>query len=107
MPNPVYRADCRACPRLAKFLDRVKADQPAYFGKPRGIASRKNAAGEGNRFCGLSLLGAGRVRAREKTGAACLPFWGAAAADQRVSCVDGCAGEALEGICSDRQTASC
>ena len=30
----VYRADCRACPRLAKFLDRVKYENPAYFCKP-------------------------------------------------------------------------
>ncbi len=34
MPNVVYRADCRACPRLASFLGRVKADHPSYFCKP-------------------------------------------------------------------------
>jgi len=34
MQKPVYRADCRACPRLAAFLDQVKADHPAYFCKP-------------------------------------------------------------------------
>ena len=34
MPNVVYRADCRACPRLAGFLQRVKADHPSYFCKP-------------------------------------------------------------------------
>ena len=34
MPNAVYRADCRACPRLAGFLDQVKAKQPGYFCKP-------------------------------------------------------------------------
>ena len=26
--------DCRACPRLARFLDETKADYPAYFCKP-------------------------------------------------------------------------
>ncbi|MBL8383008.1 MAG: uracil-DNA glycosylase [Burkholderiales bacterium] len=34
MTAPSYRADCRDCPRLAAFLDRVKADHPAYFCKP-------------------------------------------------------------------------
>lgn len=34
MMSTVYRADCRACPRLAAFLDRVKADNPGYFCKP-------------------------------------------------------------------------
>ena len=34
MSEAVYRADCRACPRLAKFLDRVKYENPAYFCKP-------------------------------------------------------------------------
>mgnify|MGYP001013615609 CR=1 FL=1 len=34
MPHPTYRADCRDCPRLASFLDRVKADNPSYFCKP-------------------------------------------------------------------------
>ena len=29
-----YRADCRACPRLATFLDRVKHQNPGYFCKP-------------------------------------------------------------------------
>ena len=30
----VYNADCRDCPRLATFLDEVKARNPAYFCKP-------------------------------------------------------------------------
>ena len=34
MSEAVYRADCRACPRLAKFLDRVKYENPPYFCKP-------------------------------------------------------------------------
>ena len=34
MQKTVYRADCRACPRLAKFLDQVKVQQPTYFCKP-------------------------------------------------------------------------
>ncbi len=34
MPNIVYRADCRDCPRLATFLDEVKARNPGYFCKP-------------------------------------------------------------------------
>jgi uracil-DNA glycosylase family 4 len=34
MANAVYRADCRDCPRLASFLDRVRAEHPAYFCKP-------------------------------------------------------------------------
>jgi uracil-DNA glycosylase family 4 len=29
-----YKEDCRECPRLAKFLDQVKLDQPNYFCKP-------------------------------------------------------------------------
>ncbi len=34
MPDTVYRADCRACPRLAAFLGAVKARHPGYFCKP-------------------------------------------------------------------------
>lgn len=30
----VYNADCRDCPRLATFLDEVKARNPSYFCKP-------------------------------------------------------------------------
>ena len=33
-PDATYDADCRACQRLATFLDRVKAANPAYFCKP-------------------------------------------------------------------------
>jgi uracil-DNA glycosylase len=29
-----FSTDCRACPRLANFLDEVKRDYPAYFAKP-------------------------------------------------------------------------
>ena len=29
-----YDPNCRACPRLASFLDLVKADHPTYFCKP-------------------------------------------------------------------------
>ncbi len=32
--HPVYRADCRACPRLAKFLDKTKYQYPEYICKP-------------------------------------------------------------------------
>jgi uracil-DNA glycosylase family 4 len=32
--NPVYDAACRACPRLADFLDAVRRDQPDYFALP-------------------------------------------------------------------------
>jgi uracil-DNA glycosylase family 4 len=31
---PIYDPDCRACPRLATFLDDVKAANPGYFCKP-------------------------------------------------------------------------
>lgn len=31
---PTTLADCRDCPRLAGFLDKVKADNPAYYCKP-------------------------------------------------------------------------
>ena len=34
MSQPVYDVDCRACPRLAKFLDRTKYEYPSYFCKP-------------------------------------------------------------------------
>ena len=34
MSKAFYRAECRACPRLAGFLDRVKVDNPGYFCKP-------------------------------------------------------------------------
>ena len=44
MPNPVYRADCRACPRLAKFLDQVKVEQPTYFCKPVPPFGKADAA---------------------------------------------------------------
>lgn len=33
-PARWYDADCRACPRLAGFLDAVAAEQPDYFCKP-------------------------------------------------------------------------
>ena len=44
MPNSVYRADCRACPRLAKFLDQVKVEQPTYFCKPVPPFGKADAA---------------------------------------------------------------
>ncbi|MES0371012.1 MAG: uracil-DNA glycosylase [Mariprofundaceae bacterium] len=31
---PVFNPDCRICPRLAGFLDEVKAKQPVYFAAP-------------------------------------------------------------------------
>ncbi len=34
MSETIYRADCRACPRLAKFLDKTKYQYPEYFCKP-------------------------------------------------------------------------
>lgn len=34
LPASVYRADCRRCPRLATFLDDVKAEHPGYFCRP-------------------------------------------------------------------------
>jgi uracil-DNA glycosylase len=34
MQATTYRADCRDCPRLAAFLDEVKARHPGYFCKP-------------------------------------------------------------------------
>ena len=34
MSEAIYRADCRACPRLAKFLDLTKYQYPEYFCKP-------------------------------------------------------------------------
>ena len=33
-PGATYDADCRACQRLATFLDKVKAANPVYFCKP-------------------------------------------------------------------------
>ena len=33
-PDVVYDAECRACQRLASFLVKVKAENPAYFCKP-------------------------------------------------------------------------
>lgn len=30
----VFDSDCRACPRLANFLDTVKAENPGYFCRP-------------------------------------------------------------------------
>jgi len=30
----VFEPDCRLCPRLAEFLDRVKADHPDYHARP-------------------------------------------------------------------------
>jgi uracil-DNA glycosylase family 4 len=33
-PDATYDADCRACQRLAVFLDKVKLANPAYFCKP-------------------------------------------------------------------------
>ena len=32
--NAIFDADCRACPRLAAFLDDVKARQPDYYCRP-------------------------------------------------------------------------
>src|SRR3981081_2610237 len=29
-----YDSECRDCPRLAAFLDEVRANQPGYFAKP-------------------------------------------------------------------------
>ncbi|MFN0161717.1 MAG: uracil-DNA glycosylase [Burkholderiales bacterium] len=34
MNSASYRADCRACPRLAAFLDQVRSEHPTYFCKP-------------------------------------------------------------------------
>ncbi|MEE9358448.1 uracil-DNA glycosylase [Candidatus Vondammii sp. HM_W22] len=31
---PVFDLNCRACPRLAEFLDQVKADYPDYHARP-------------------------------------------------------------------------
>jgi uracil-DNA glycosylase len=33
-PTPTTLTDCRDCPRLAGFLDKVKAENPAYYCKP-------------------------------------------------------------------------
>ncbi len=33
-PSPAYREDCRACPRLGRFLDEVGHAYPGYFCKP-------------------------------------------------------------------------
>jgi uracil-DNA glycosylase family 4 len=33
-PGVIYDVDCRACQRLAVFLDRVKATNPGYFCRP-------------------------------------------------------------------------
>lgn len=32
--SPLFDLDCRACPRLANFLDQVKVDYPAYHARP-------------------------------------------------------------------------
>ena len=32
--SPTFDPDCRACPRLAGFLDQVKADYPEYHARP-------------------------------------------------------------------------
>jgi uracil-DNA glycosylase len=32
--TPDFSTSCRACPRLANFLDEVKSDYPKYFAKP-------------------------------------------------------------------------
>ena len=32
--RPAYDIDCRRCPRLATFLDQVKARHPDYFCRP-------------------------------------------------------------------------
>ena len=32
--NPIFDADCRRCPRLAAFLDAVKAEEPNYYCRP-------------------------------------------------------------------------
>jgi uracil-DNA glycosylase family 4 len=34
LTQSIYDADCRRCPRLAHFLDQVKAESPDYFCKP-------------------------------------------------------------------------
>ena len=33
-PDPSFDADCRACPRLADFLDTVRARHPTYHARP-------------------------------------------------------------------------
>jgi uracil-DNA glycosylase family 4 len=33
-PSPVYDSECRRCPRLATFLDRVREANPGYFCRP-------------------------------------------------------------------------
>jgi uracil-DNA glycosylase len=32
--NPIFDVDCRRCPRLAAFLDAVKAEEPNYYCRP-------------------------------------------------------------------------
>jgi uracil-DNA glycosylase len=32
--NPIFDADCRRCPRLAAFLDAVRAAEPDYYCRP-------------------------------------------------------------------------
>ena len=34
MPEPIFDRDCRACPRLAGFLDEVNARHPDYYCRP-------------------------------------------------------------------------
>ena len=34
LSTEIYNADCRACQRLATFLDAVKSTHPTYFCKP-------------------------------------------------------------------------
>ena len=34
LPSRVFDINCRDCPRLANFLDEVKAKNPGYFCKP-------------------------------------------------------------------------
>ena len=34
MPDPTFNANCRDCPRLAKFLHEVKREHPDYFCAP-------------------------------------------------------------------------
>lgn len=34
MPKPEFDPDCRACPRLSRFLDEVQADHPDYHCRP-------------------------------------------------------------------------
>ena len=32
--NAIFDVDCRRCPRLARFLDAVKTEEPSYYCRP-------------------------------------------------------------------------